>query len=828
MIMKKIVSLILVSAFVGLLSAEAQTVQKGSVKEFNSGGKPIEGVQIAAMGAIATDTDGDGRFSLEFASMSPGNLISLPEIYKKGYEVVNGDSFNGWVLSEKKDMNIVLAKAGVIDDAKNMYYEVAMANFSRKQSELVNQINQLYTQGEMDAAQRRASLEELAAQSQEFMSRLDNYAEKFARINPDDLSELERNVIRLVSEGKIDEAMQLYDASGIVEDALQKMGQSKGASEDARDIVESLYRYADLIALSGEKDADVKVLEIYRKITEAFPEDFNHMFKYATESLIYGREDSGSLVDRCMELAYDDKPLVQVLTMRVSNYMSMSMRYADEALETVRQAEQILLDKDVNMPSGDQMALYANLMLLKGEFLKYKGEMEEAGNVLSGLVVMIEDVLKDSDNPALEDVLKSVLPNAYNNLSDVYVSEPEKAAFYLQKGYEASLDYAGDDEVSILRAEIAYKMHQLSHAQNVMDFQRILELSEEIQDLDIKLYRARPFASNAFQYALTANMKIMMLFNTDPEAALAELQKLEKQIEEEWASVSGPSRAIMEYNVDQLYIMYYTFKADYVKRFEYSVAIQEHVAVLREYDIVTHQANIITGYSYLLQMYNLVQMKNEALALAYEVDAIYSMAKARGYVNSNVVGDIATAYMNGGDLTLALEYFEEVREWREDYIEKNPADWEMKINVANTYNNLALCYSMSKKYRKAFEMQKKAKEQLTPFYQTNKVLHAQNYFSILLNSALYAYQTGNLDEAESFIAEAEATAEELSQLNPNFVSYPVLARLMRGDFMMKTGDQAGEAILKDVLAYRQGTLANDMLLMYLLNQYNTKGGIFVK
>ena len=224
--MKKIVSLILVSAFVGLLSAEAQTVQKGSVKEFNSGGKPIEGVQIAAMGAIATDTDGDGRFSLEFASMSPGNLISLPEIYKKGYEVVNGDSFNGWVLSEKKDMNIVLAKAGVIDDAKNMYYEVAMANFSRKQSELVNQINQLYTQGEMDAAQRRASLEELAAQSQEFMSRLDNYAEKFARINPDDLSELERNVIRLVSEGKIDEAMQLYDASGIVEDALQKMGQS--------------------------------------------------------------------------------------------------------------------------------------------------------------------------------------------------------------------------------------------------------------------------------------------------------------------------------------------------------------------------------------------------------------------------------------------------------------------------------------------------------------------------------------------------------------------------------------------------------------------------
>jgi hypothetical protein len=113
--MKKIAVLSGIFALIGSFAAEAQTTQKGVVKEFNSGGSPVAGVQIAAMGAAATDSDGDGRFVLEFSSMSPGTLISLPEIYKKGYEVVNADTFNGWILSEKKDMNIVLAKAGVIE-----------------------------------------------------------------------------------------------------------------------------------------------------------------------------------------------------------------------------------------------------------------------------------------------------------------------------------------------------------------------------------------------------------------------------------------------------------------------------------------------------------------------------------------------------------------------------------------------------------------------------------------------------------------------------------------------------------------------------------------
>ena len=99
---------------------------------------------------------------------------------------------------------------------------------------------------------------------------------------------------------------------------------------------------------------------------------------------------------------------------------------------------------------------------------------------------------------------------------------------------------------------------------------------------------------------------------------------------------------------------------------------------------------------------------------------------------------------------------------------------------------------------------------------------------MLLNVALYAYQSGNEDMAETYLSYIDATAQELSGLNPNYVTYPLIAKFMRGDFLLKTGKPEGEAMVNDVLSYRQGSMSNDFLLMYLMNEYGTKGGIFVK
>lgn len=57
------------------------------------------------------------------------------------------------------------------------------------------------------------------------MKLLDYYADKFARINKDELSAMERQAMALVEKGDIDGAIHIYEASGIVEQFSNKMAQ---------------------------------------------------------------------------------------------------------------------------------------------------------------------------------------------------------------------------------------------------------------------------------------------------------------------------------------------------------------------------------------------------------------------------------------------------------------------------------------------------------------------------------------------------------------------------------------------------------------------------
>ena len=70
--------------------------------------------------------------------------------------------------------------------------------------------------------------QEMSQLSQEYdkrMKLLDYYADKFARINKDELSAMERQAMALVEKGDIDGAIHIYEASGIVEQFSNKMAQ---------------------------------------------------------------------------------------------------------------------------------------------------------------------------------------------------------------------------------------------------------------------------------------------------------------------------------------------------------------------------------------------------------------------------------------------------------------------------------------------------------------------------------------------------------------------------------------------------------------------------
>ena len=105
----------------------------------------------------------------------------------------------------------------------------------------------------------------------------------------------------------------------------------------------------------------------------------------------------------------------------------------------------------------------------------------------------------------------------------------------------------------------------------------------------------------------------------------------------------------------------------------------------------------------------------------------------------------------------------------------------------------------------------------------NKVPYGQNYFSIVLNLSVYAYQAGNNKAAASALETLAKLAEELKSLNSNYVSFPLVASFVKGDFMVKTGDKKGEPLVQKALNYKKGSMANDFVLNWLIQDYKEHG-----
>ena len=69
---------------------------------------------------------------------------------------------------------------------------------------------------------------------------LDKYAVNFAGINPDDITQIEKQVLKLVEDGKLTEAIELYNNSGLIVQARQKLQQRTQADEDIDLLAERL------------------------------------------------------------------------------------------------------------------------------------------------------------------------------------------------------------------------------------------------------------------------------------------------------------------------------------------------------------------------------------------------------------------------------------------------------------------------------------------------------------------------------------------------------------------------------------------------------------
>lgn len=118
-------------------------------------------------------------------------------------------------------------------------------------------------------------------------------------------------------------------------------------------------------------------------------------------------------------------------------------------------------------------------------------------------------------------------------------------------------------------------------------------------------------------------------------------------------------------------------------------------------------------------------------------------------------------------------------------------------------------------------MQKKAYEIIKTLYPHNKAQLGTNYLLMTLNTSIAYYQNSNNAEALKFLQEAENIANELKELNQAFQAPTLLLSGLPKETFWPNYPSPAQELLKTGLEYKSGTLPNDAVLLYLINDYRT-------
>lgn len=806
------------------VSLSAQVSQKGNVRIFNSQHTPLPGVQLMAIGAPATDTDNNGEFCFHFLNHKAGTAISSPQAYKKGYEVVNSDMLNGWILSEKRSLDIVMAPEGTIEEQKNHYYAIAIAHFSKLRNKTVQEINHLYAQQKITQAERAQRLKELAEENHTFMNMLDKYAEKFARINPDDITQIEKQVLKLVEDGKLTEAIELYNNSGLIVQARQKLQQRTQADEDIDLLAERMYRYADLCALAGGKENEQKAYDTYKWIAEILPDRFSYVLKYVLQKITLGEQDLEEWADRCQKLAFDEKSLIQVLNLKTLIATNIRKDYS-KAFEYNQQALEILQQAQEAMPSGDYLAVMQITLNQTAYLLEAIHEWEQAEEVYLSNIKNLEEQIAVSDNQLFIRIQKGSLLDSYTSLMRLYSQKEdlEKARQTAAKIKEISLNDPDLDEEKRISIELNYLDMLLDFAMNAGQMKEAYKIAAEAYTKAEVLYQKNPI-SKAAEFLQRCIVYLQLSVDSETDAFPERAELLRTRIEQEFTSLSPDFKINALHNLEMMYSTYYSRKGNQPEERRSLVKAYQYTKKLSESSSSQFtQENLYARAKYIDVL--IAESKNqEAAQEALELDALYSIQSAWGYQNLSVESSMGVALVYGGYYELGLKYLERIKEGREKELKKYPHNNELKANTCSTYNNLSLGYSKLKKYKQALKEQLKAYTLMKDLYAQNKAQLGTNYMLITMNVSVNYYQNGDNQQALHYLEEASAIAEEMKALFPQyFATYPIVVKLAKGDLLSKLSQPGAQELLKEGLEYKAGSQPNDALLLYTLKEYHSNG-----
>lgn len=367
---------IITVAFICILPCafcKAQCTQKGKVLQYQGKQKKtaLGGVEILAANAGSTISGEQGEFSLNFKKLKVGDKI-IARVEKNGYVLFNKEAVDQWHISRTgQPFSIVMCKEEKYREIRNNYERISSECYARQQKEEEKKLLALRKQNKLTEENYKKQLKQLQNEYETRLENLDTYIDRVARYDISELSEKENEIIALMQQGKVDEALKEYDEMNL-EEKLEREIKIIGSLTVAEEKLNNTVRENRQIAL--------RTYESIRR-------------KHDVMYLAGGTENMKKIKESMKEVAFTDTTFTRAMIDFVL-FLEKDKEYVD-ALDMAMIALRNVKDK------ADQYSLY----LILGEIFTYLTMFDKA---------------------------EEMYQFAYEFIGSLYKEEPELLAFYGQ------------------------------------------------------------------------------------------------------------------------------------------------------------------------------------------------------------------------------------------------------------------------------------------------------------------------------------------------------------------------------------------------------------
>lgn len=676
------------------LAVGAKTVQTGVVREYKGKAKKtaLAGVELQVYPAQSTASDRNGNFRLEFLTLKPGERINVRRIEKEGYEIFNKDALEQWNLNPTAPFMIVMCRSNMFKQLKDTYYKNSGERYARQYRKAQDELKRLKDQNKIQQKEYIERLEQLEQEYGRQLENLDNYVDRFARIDLSEVSPVEQEIIELVQAGKIDEAIAKYEELNAKEKLLDGISKRKEVGEAISTLTEvdrnlaadndTLYavveRQIQTLQLGGAENNE-KIRRLYCDIADADTTNIEWLI------------DTGNFL---YEYAADHQA---------------ALGYFHKALASAEAQ---------HGPQSEEVAKVLNNL---GVVCNELGEFSKALDHLQRALEIRLAVHGEENN---------LTATTYQNLGNTYLDsgDPNKALEYFQKALEINQKVLDPDDPAF-----AVSYNDLGNVfYSLGDYGKALEYLEKALEIQTKIYSG----GHLHTAATLNNIGMLLSDKGDYQTALDNYFKA-LAIQEKIVGPGHPDIAISYNNIGSVY--YYT--SDFSKALEYfRKALDIRVAAFGE----KHPS---VGESYSNTGVTLTQLGN--------YDAARENLEKSLEIYKDIFGNdneaISITYINLADLSSNLGDFQKALEYQQKALEINLRLFGPDHpQVALSYNNIGTAYGDLGEPQKALEYLQKALDIRIKLLGNNHPYVASGYNNI---GTIYN-DLGNYDKALEYYHKA--------------------------------------------------------------------------